>query len=158
MTTAALTALDFKNRFIAWQTARLQSDSDPYNDGVIPLLRLASIALNIVIVWAAVAVTLTNFGGWAAFAGDAASGHPVALCCKQAATVLSCLLPYSLHPETATGFHIGPLMASIGGVGVIVGFASQDLLANIASAVSLVSARGPCGPGQQRCAANRAPG
>lgn len=36
------------------------------------------------------------------------------------------------------GFHIGPLMASIGGVGVVVGLATQDLLQNLTAAVSLV--------------------
>lgn len=40
------------------------------------------------------------------------------------------------HPPP--GFHIGPLMASVGGVGVVLGLATQDLLQNIAAAVSLV--------------------
>ena len=36
------------------------------------------------------------------------------------------------------GFRIGPLMASIGGVGVVVGLATQELLGNVVAAVSLV--------------------
>ena len=44
-------------------------------------------------------------------------------------------------PAPAPGFHIGPLMASVGGVGVVLGLATQDLLSNIAAAVSLVRVR-----------------
>ncbi|EFN56554.1 expressed protein [Chlorella variabilis] len=39
------------------------------------------------------------------------------------------------------GFHIGPLLASVGGVGVVIGLATQQLLSNIVAAISLYSTR-----------------
>lgn len=46
------------------------------------------------------------------------------------------------HPTPTTtypaGFHIGALTASVGGLGVVLGLATQQLLANLAAAVSLV--------------------
>ncbi|PRW50874.1 mechanosensitive ion channel isoform A [Chlorella sorokiniana] len=73
---------------------------DPFNDGLVPLLRLLSTGLSILIALAATGVTLVGFG-----------------------------------------FHIGPLMASIGGVGVVLGLATQDLLQNLTAAVSLYVTR-----------------
>ncbi|KAL4855281.1 putative MscS family protein [Chlorella vulgaris] len=97
---AAWTLLEFKGRVISWAVSRLQTDTDPHNDGAVPLLRLLSAVLTVAVVMAATAFTLSGFG-----------------------------------------FHIGPLLASVGGVGVVVGLATQDLLSNIAAAVSLYSTR-----------------
>jgi hypothetical protein len=95
--TVAWAAIDFKTRAMRSWTTALQTDRDPFNDGLVPLLRLLSTGLSILIALAATGVTLVGFG-----------------------------------------FHIGPLMASIGGVGVVLGLATQDLLQNLTAAVSLV--------------------
>ncbi|KAL4458610.1 hypothetical protein ABPG75_013475 [Micractinium tetrahymenae] len=42
---------------------------------------------------------------------------------------------------SAYGINLGPIMASVGGLGVVVGLASQRLLMNAASAIALYSAR-----------------
>lgn len=96
----AWAALNFKSRLIAWQTRCIQLDSDPHNDGAVPLLRLLSGGLSVLIVMCALGVTLVGFG-----------------------------------------FHIGPLMASVGGVSVVVGLVTQQLLANLVAAVSLFVTR-----------------
>jgi hypothetical protein len=44
----------------------------------------------------------------------------------------------SLAQRTA-GLNLGPVIASVGGVGVVVGFATQGLLMNAISAIALVS-------------------
>ncbi|KAL4430047.1 hypothetical protein ABPG77_004417 [Micractinium sp. CCAP 211/92] len=96
----AWTALSFKTRLIAWQARCIELDSDPHNDTAVPLLRLLSGALSVVIIMTATGITLVGFG-----------------------------------------FHIGALTASVGGVGVVLGLATQQLLANLAAAVSLVMTR-----------------
>ncbi|KAL4444001.1 hypothetical protein ABPG75_011738 [Micractinium tetrahymenae] len=96
----ATTALNFKSRVIAWQARCIQLDSEPHNDAAVPLLRLLSGALSVVITVTALGVTLIGFG-----------------------------------------FHISALMASVGGVGVVLGLATQQLLANLVAAVSLFVTR-----------------
>lgn len=38
---------------------------------------------------------------------------------------------------TAAGINVGPLMASVGGIGLAVGLATQSLAANVVSALAL---------------------
>lgn len=62
---------------------------------------------------------------------------------------------HSLRMTPSAGINLGPVIASVGGLGVVVGLASQRLLMNAASAIALVRAlMGLCtactvsGPGQ----------
>jgi hypothetical protein len=59
---AAWTLLEFKGRVISWAVSRLQTDTDPHNDGAVPLLRLLSAVLTVAVVMAATAFTLSGFG------------------------------------------------------------------------------------------------
>ena len=113
--------------------------SDPHNDAAVPLLRLASSAVGVLIVLAALGITLVGLGeAWAGHEGcalgnEGGSRRPLELL----APGITCTARPA--PPPLTGFHIGPLLASVGGMGVVLGFASQQLLANLASAVSIVS-------------------
>lgn len=53
------------------------------------------------------------------------------------AHLLSCSARVSLHGSLTAGINIGPLMASVGGIGLAVGLATQNLAANVVSALAL---------------------
>ncbi|KAI7844124.1 hypothetical protein COHA_002262 [Chlorella ohadii] len=57
--------------------------------------------------------------------------------------VLNCLIAIGAGVTAlgAYGINLGPIIASVGGLGVVVGLASQRLLMNAASAIALYSAR-----------------
>ncbi|PRW56732.1 mechanosensitive ion channel [Chlorella sorokiniana] len=57
--------------------------------------------------------------------------------------VLNCLIALGAAATAlgAYGINLGPIIASVGGLGVVVGLASQRLLMNAASAIALYSAR-----------------
>ena len=58
----------------------------------------------------------------------------------------ACLLVFNLPPAPApmplsAGVNVGPLMASVGGIGVAVGLATQSVATNVVSALSLFASR-----------------
>ena len=146
-------------RFALFTAPRLANagcrDSDI--DGLVFLLRPLSGVLRALILAAAVATTLNAYGGWhtaqhstwhsttaqriTAFDFRSFRDWQQPL---QAAFRPPCLLLAASTPCRAAGINVGPLVASVGGIGVVLGLASQRVMATTFAAITLVGVPACC--------------